>query len=72
MYDAMTIEKTFECFMPSRDSYTSMLYSDVSKKCADLQNELVVQMTMGEPDSSIKKKHPEQTGWAEKEIEPGD
>ena len=73
VYDAMTIEKTFECFMPSRDSYTSKSYSDVSKKCADLQNELVVQMTMGEPDSSIKKKHPERRRVGQKkEIEPGD
>ena len=73
VYDAMTIEKTFVSFLPSRDSYTSMSYSDVSKKCADLQNELVVQMTMGEPDSSIKKKHPERRRVGQKkEIEPGD
>ena len=44
VYDAMTIEKTFVSFLPSRDSYTSMSYSDVSKKCADLQNELVVRI----------------------------
>ena len=44
VYDAMTIEKTFVSFLPSRDSYTSMSYSDVSKKCADSQNEIVVRI----------------------------
>ena len=73
VYDAMTIEKTFECFMPSRDSYSSMSYSDVSKKCADSQNEIVVRVTLGKPDSSIKTKHPERRrAGQKKEIEPGD
>ena len=73
VYDAMTIEKTFVSFLPSRDSYTSLSYRDVSKKCADSQNELVVRMTLGKPDSSIKTKHPERRrAGQKKEIESHD
>ena len=73
VYDAIAIERTFKSFLPSRDSYSSMSYSDVSKKCADSQNELVVRMTLGKPDSSIKTKHPERRrAGQKKEIEPRD
>ncbi len=78
VYDAIAIERTFKSFLPSRDSYSSMSYSDVSKKCADLQNEIVVRVTLGKPDSSIKTKHPERKhperrrAGQKKEIEPGD
>ena len=73
VYDAIAIEKTFESFIPPRDSYTSLSYRDVSKKCADSQNELVVRMTLGKPDSSIKTKHPERRrAGQKKEIEPRD
>jgi hypothetical protein len=41
VYDAMTIEKTFESFMPPRETYTTLSYRDVAKKCNDPRNVFV-------------------------------
>ena len=52
VYDAIAIERTFKSFLPSRDSLTSLSYKDVSEKCAELQNKMVVKKAQSEPDSS--------------------
>ena len=41
VYDAMTIENTFESFMPPRETYTTLSYRDVAKKCNDPRNVFV-------------------------------
>jgi hypothetical protein len=34
VYDAVTIEKTFESFMPPRETYTTLSNKEVAEKCA--------------------------------------
>ena len=43
VYDAVTIEKTFENFMPPRETYTTLSYWEVVKNCADSRNILFVE-----------------------------
>lgn len=37
VYDAMTIEKTFESFMPPRETYTTLSYEEAEHKCNELR-----------------------------------
>ncbi len=41
VYDAMTIEKTFVSFLPSRETYTTLSYKEVAEKCNEPQNAFV-------------------------------
>ena len=41
VYDAMTIEKTFENFMPPRETYTTLSYKEIAKKCNEPRNAFV-------------------------------
>ena len=41
VHDAMTIEKTFVSFMPPRETYTTLSYKEVEKKCNELRNAFV-------------------------------
>ena len=38
VYDAMTIEKTFVSFLPSRETYTTLSYKEVAEKCNEPRN----------------------------------
>jgi hypothetical protein len=37
VYDAVTIEKTFESFMPPRETYTTLSYEEAEHKCNELR-----------------------------------
>ena len=37
VYDAVTIEKTFESFMPPRETYTTLSYEETEHKCNELR-----------------------------------
>lgn len=48
VYDAVTIEKTFESFMPPRETYTTLSYEEVSRKCSEPVNVLVEEAVHGQ------------------------
>ncbi|WP_405329936.1 hypothetical protein [Fibrobacter sp.] len=41
VYDAVAIEKTFERFMPPRETYTTLSYREVAEKCNEPRNVFV-------------------------------
>ena len=47
VYDAMTIEKTFESFMPPRETYTTLSYKERAEKCAAPRNAFVEEAVHG-------------------------
>ena len=48
VYDAVTIEKTFESFIPPRETYTTLSYEEVSRKCSEPVNVLVEEAVHGQ------------------------
>ena len=53
VHDAVTIEKTFESFMPPRETFTELSSYEVSEKCAEIENALIQQVEAGRDGDSI-------------------
>ena len=48
VYDAMTIEKTFESFMPPRETYTTLSNKEVAERCSEPVNAFVEEAVHGQ------------------------
>ena len=57
VYDAMTIEKTFESFMLPRETYTPLSYKEVAEKCNEPRNAFVDSVVQDSQNNT----EPEQT-----------
>lgn len=48
VYDAVTIEKTFESFMPPRETYTTLSNKEVAERCSEPVNAFVEEAVHGQ------------------------